>query len=225
MIPGSTPAAQWYGIAMRSESLSPARLEAFSDGVIAVVITVMVLELKVPLLDGPSGLRAVLPTLLLYALSFVQVGIYWTNHHYLIHEADSVSHATLWANLVFLFFLSLFPFATAWIGEKHLSSFSTALYAFVSFLPGASYTVLWLTVRKRSSVPPHASWAKMITSVAFYLLAIPIAFYGPGISVAMLIFVAILWLLPPRIDENHHHSRRTTHTAPNPSPGSDPPSS
>ena len=196
---------------MRSESLSPARLEAFSDGVIAVIITIMVLELKVPLLDGPAGLRAAFPAVLLYGLSFVQVGIYWVNHHYLIDEADSVSHATLWANLIFLFFLSLFPFATAWVGEKHLSSFSTALYSFVSFLPGASYTALWLTIRKRSTVPPHASWAKMITSIAVYLLAIPTAFYRPGLSVAMLIFVSILWLLPPRIDENHRHSHRTAH--------------
>lgn len=190
---------------MRTEELSPARLEAFSDGVIAVIITVMVLELKVPLNDGLEGLRAVVPTLLLYGLSFVQIGIYWVNHHYLIDEADSVSHASLWANLAFLFFLSLFPFATAWIGEKHLSSFSTALYAAVSFFPGCSYTLLWITIRRRSSVPAHASWAKMITSMCSYSLAIPVAFYRPGLSVALLVFVAILWLLPPPA-KNHHRA-------------------
>ncbi len=123
---------------MRTEGLSPARLEAFSDGVIAVIITIMVLELKVPVLDGIAGLRAVLPTLILYLLSFLQVGIYWVNHHYLIDEADSVSHSTLWANLVFLFFLSLFPFATAWVGEKHMSPSSTAFTPSSSLLPGAS---------------------------------------------------------------------------------------
>lgn len=183
---------------MHLESLSPARLEAFSDGVIAVIITIMVLELKVPVADGWAGVYAVLPTLILYLLSWVQVGIYWVNHHYLIDEADTVSHATLWANLIFLFCLSLFPFATAWLGEKHLSPFATALYAAVSLLPGISYTLLWLTVRKRSSVPPHASWAKMLTSTTLYTLAIPTAFVRPALSIAMIWLVALLWMLPPR---------------------------
>ena len=182
---------------MRTETLSPGRLEAFSDGVIAVIITVMVLELKVPALDGPAGLHAILPTVLLYALSFVQVGIYWVNHHYLINEAESISHATLWANLIFLFFLSLFPFATAWVGEKHVSPFSTAMYSVVSLLPGCSYTLLWLTIRKRSTVPPHASWPKMLTSMVLYALAIPTSFLRPAVAVAMLCFVAILWIAPP----------------------------
>ena len=183
---------------MHLESLSPARLEAFSDGVIAVIITIMVLELKVPVADGWAGVYGVLPTLILYLLSWVQVGIYWVNHHYLIDEADTVSHATLWANLIFLFCLSLFPFATAWLGEKHLSPFATALYAAVSLLPGISYTLLWLTVRKRSSVPPHASWAKMLTSTTLYTLAIPTAFVRPALSIAMIWLVALLWMLPPR---------------------------
>jgi uncharacterized membrane protein len=95
-----------------SERLSPSRLEAFSDGVIAVIITIMVLELKVPAQDGWAGLRAVAPTIFLYLLTFVQIGIYWVNHHYLIDEVESVSHGVLWANLIFLFCLSLFPFAT-----------------------------------------------------------------------------------------------------------------
>ena len=187
---------------MRTETLSPGRLEAFSDGVIAVIITIMVLELKVPALDGPAGLHIVLPTILIYALSFVQVGIYWVNHHYLVNEADSVSHATLWANLTFLFFLSLFPFATAWVGERHMSPFATAVYSAVSLLPGCSYTLLWLTIRKRSSVPPHASWAKMITSMALYAFAIPMSFVRPAVAVAMLCFVAVLWIVPPA--RKHH---------------------
>jgi uncharacterized membrane protein len=119
------------------QNLSPARLEAFSDGVIAVIITIMVLELKVPASDGVTGLRAVLPTVFLYLLTFVQVGIYWVNHHYLVDEVETVSHGILWSNLIFLFCLSLFPFVTDWIGIKGLSSFSTALYAGVSNSAGA----------------------------------------------------------------------------------------
>jgi len=106
-----------------SQNLSPARLEAFSDGVIAVIITIMVLELKVPVQDGLAGLRVVWPMLFLYLLTFVQVGIYWVNHHYLVDEVESVSHGILWANLAFLFFLSLFPFLTLWIGTRGLTNF------------------------------------------------------------------------------------------------------
>ena len=108
---------------MSRGSLSPARLEAFSDGVIAVIITIMVLELKVPQQDGMAGVRVVLPTVFLYLLTFVQVGIYWLNHHYLVNEVGSVSHGILWANLAFLFCLSLFPFATDWIRAKGFVAF------------------------------------------------------------------------------------------------------
>jgi uncharacterized membrane protein len=182
-------------------NLSPARLEAFSDGVIAVIITIMVLELKVPSLDGVAGLRAVLPTLTLYLLSFLQVGIYWVNHHYLLDEAETVTHGTLWANLIFLFCLSLFPFATDWVGEKHLSPFATALYAGVSILPGVSYAALWLSIRKKSSMPPHATWGKMIASTSLYTLAIPVAFYKPMMALGLIGIVAVMWLLPPSVDD------------------------
>ena len=183
---------------MSSQTLSPARLEAFSDGVIAVIITIMVLELKVPEhLEGIAGLRAIFPTLFLYLLSFVQVGIYWVNHHYLLDEAESVSHWTLWANLIFLFCLSLFPFATAWVGSKGLTSFAVALYAFTSLLPGFSYTLLWMAVRSRSTTPAHTSWYKQFSSVSLYILAIPTAFYSPRLSLAIMVFVAFLWILPP----------------------------
>jgi uncharacterized membrane protein len=182
------------------ENLSPARLEAFSDGVIAVIITIMVLELKVPALEGMAGVRAVLPTVFLYLLTFVQIGIYWVNHHYLIDEVEAVGHGILWANLIFLFFLSLFPFATDWIGTKGLSPFSTALYAAVSILPGVSYMVLWRLVRAQSPVPPHAHWGKQIGSVALYLTAIPVAFYRPSASLALIVMVGVIWLLPPRVE-------------------------
>ena len=185
---------------MSSANLSPARLEAFSDGVIAVIITVMVLELKVPEHDGLAGLRAVWPTVFLYLLSFVQIGIYWVNHHYLIDEVETVGHGILWANLIFLFCLSLFPFATDWIGAKGLSSFSTALYAAVSILPGVSYTLLWMLIRTQSPAPPHATWGRQIASVTLYLAAIPAAYYRPAASLALIAIVSLFWLLPPKAE-------------------------
>jgi uncharacterized membrane protein len=183
---------------MSRKSISPARLEAFSDGVIAVIITIMVLELKVPGPDGLAGLLVVLPTIFLYLLTFVQIGIYWVNHHYLVDEVETVSHGILWANLVFLFCLSLFPFATDWIGVKGVSSFTTALYAAVSIFPGLGYMVLWIQVRSQSAAPPHASWGKQIASVSLYLTAIPVAYYRPAASMALIGVVAVLWLLPPK---------------------------
>jgi uncharacterized membrane protein len=199
-------------VGVSREHLSPARLEAFSDGVISVIITIMVLELKVPAADGMAGLHAVAPTVLLYLLSFVQAGIYWVNHHYLIDEVETVSHGILWANLTFLFCLSLFPFATAWIGTKGLSPFSTALYAAVSVLPGVSYTVLWAMVRAQSVAPAHATWGKQVASVALYLGAIPVAYYRPMASLAMIATVAVMWLLPPSAeDAAESGSERASH--------------
>jgi uncharacterized membrane protein len=184
------------------QNLSPARLEAFSDGVIAVIITIMVLELKVPAQDGMAGLRVVLPTLCLYLLTFVQVGIYWVNHHYLVEEVETVSHGILWANLIFLFFLSLFPFVMLWIGTRGLSSFSTALYAAESSLPGFCYTVLAMQVRKQSTSPPHSSAVKQISSTVLYLLAIPVAYYRPWAAMVLIAIVAGLWLLPPKVEDS-----------------------
>ena len=183
---------------MSRKGLSPARLEAFSDGVIAVIITIMVLELKVPVPDGLSGVYVVLPTIFLYLLTFVQIGIYWVNHHYLIDEVETVGHGVLWGNLVFLFCLSLFPFATDWIGVKGLSSFSTALYATVSIFPGLGYMALWIQVRSQSTATSHAGWGKLIASVLLYLTAIPVAYYRPAASLALIGVVAVLWLLSPK---------------------------
>lgn len=189
---------------MRRKGLSPSRLEAFSDGIIAVIITIMVLELKVPGPDGFPGLRTVLPAVFLYLLTFVQIGIYWVNHHYLVDEIETVSHSILWANLMFLFCLSLFPFATDWIGVKGLSSFTTALYAAVSIFPGIGYMVLWTQIRSQSKAPAHASRGKQIASVFLYLAAIPLAYLRPAASLALIGFVAVLWLLPPKEDETRH---------------------
>ena len=193
---------------MSSQNLSPARLEAFSDGVIAVIITIMVLELKIPAQDGWAGLRVVGPTIFLYLLTFVQVGIYWVNHHYLIDECESVGHGILWANLMFLFCLSLFPFVTLWIGTKGLSSFSMALYAFASLLPGVCYTVLSGRVRKQSVAPPHASRGKEIASISLYLLAIPAAYFHTSLSLALILVVSVLWLLPPKVETGEADSWR-----------------
>jgi uncharacterized membrane protein len=199
--PGRENAAPCYGgIKMRRKGLTPGRLEAFSDGVIAVIITIMVLELKAPGPDGIAGLRAVLPAIVLYLLTFVQVGIYWVNHHYLVDEVETVSHGILWANLMFLFCLSLFPFATDWIGVKGLSSFTTAFYAAVSILPGLGFMALWAQVRSQSTAPAHTSWGKQIASVSLYLTAIPMAWYRPAASLALIGIVAVLWLLPPKAE-------------------------
>jgi len=147
-----------------------------------------------------AGVLAVLPTVCLYLLTFVQVGSYWVNHHYLVDEVETVSHGILWANLGFLFCLSLFPFATDWIGIKGLTSFTTALYAAVSILPGLGYMALWMQIRSQSSSPAHASWGKQIASVLLYLAAIPAAYLRPAASLALIGVVAVLWLRPPRAE-------------------------
>lgn len=183
---------------MSRQSLGPARLEAFSDGVIAVIITILVLELRVPGPDGLAGLRVVMPAIFLYLLTFVQIGIYWVNHHYLVDEVETVSHGILWTNLLFLFCLSLFPFATEWIGVKGLSSFTTALYAAVSIFPGLGYMSLWSQIRSKSTAPALENGGKQIASVALYLAAVPMAYVRPVASLALIAIVAVLWLLPPR---------------------------
>ncbi len=182
-----------------SKPLSPDRLEAFSDGVIAVIITIMVLELHVPgkEVSNLDGLRAVLPLLLVYLLSFVQTGIYWVNHHYLVDDLDHVTHGILWANLAFLFCLSLFPFATRWVGERGISSFSVALYAVISVLPAISWIILSTCICRTTRQPLAGSPIKQMTSTALYLGAIPAAFWSPNTALCMITLVAILWLVPP----------------------------
>jgi uncharacterized membrane protein len=181
---------------MNGKGAGTGRLEALTDGVIAVIITILVLELKVPAPRGMAGLVAVLPTVFLYLLTFVQIGIYWVNHHYLVDEADRVTHGMFWANLMFLFCLSLFPFAMEWIGTQGLSRFTAALYAAVSILPGLGYMALWTQIRcSRSS--SQISWGKQVASVLLYAAAIPAAWYRPGASLALIAVVAVLWLVPP----------------------------
>lgn len=181
--------------------LNSSRLEAFSDGVIAVIITIMVLDLRVPsthALGNAVALRADLRLVLLYLLSFVQVGIYWVNHHYLIDDVEEVSHGILWANLAFLFALSLFPFATNWVGERGISSFSIALYAVVGVLPAIAWVVLSNIICRHCGIPPAGSQAKQLVSASMYIAAIPVACYHPLLAIGLLVLVAILWLVPPR---------------------------
>jgi uncharacterized membrane protein len=176
------------------------RLEAFSDGVIAVIITIMVLELKVPPdnMTNLEGLRSLLPLLLVYLLSFVQTGIYWVNHHYLIDDLEHVTHGILWANLAFLFNLSLIPFATIWVGTRGISSFSIALYTVTCALPAISWSVLSNLICRHTGKPPAGSFAQQIFSSVLYLGAIPMAYVSPYISLGMIVLVAVRWLMPPR---------------------------
>ena len=183
-----------------SKPLSPGRLEAFSDGVIAVIITIMVLELHVPTkeISNTDGLRALLPLLLVYLLSFVQTGIYWVNHHYLVDDLDHVTHGILWSNLAFLFTLSLFPLATRWIGERGISSFSVALYAVCSVLPAITWIVLSNCICRTSGQPLAGSPIQQALSTALYLGSIPTSYWSPNVALGMIALVAVLWLLPPK---------------------------
>jgi uncharacterized membrane protein len=183
-----------------SDSLSPNRLEAFSDGVIAVIITIMVLELKVPPKDvgNIAGLHAILPLLLVYLLSFVETGIYWVNHHYLIDDLDHVTHGILWSNLAFLFCLSLIPFATTWVGIRGISSFSIALYTVCCALPAVSWIVLSTVICRSTGKPLAGSPLQQIISATLYLSAIFLSYVSPYIALGLIVVVAIRWLIPPR---------------------------
>ena len=179
------------------------RLEAFSDGVLAIIITIMVLELKVPHGEGFAALKPLLPVFLSYVLSFVYVGIYWNNHHHLFQSAKHVSGGILWANLHLLFWLSLFPFATGWVGENHFTPLPTAAYGVVLLMAGVSYYILQLAIIARQG--PDSLLAKAIgrdwkgkLSPLLYLAAIPLAFVSPWISNGLYVFVALIWLVPDR---------------------------
>ena len=191
------------------------RLEAFSDGVIAIIITIMVLELHVPAhADGLADLKPLIPVLLSYLLSFIYVGIYWNNHHHMFQSTTKVTGGILWANLHLLFWLSLFPFTTAWVGANHLAPAPTAIYAFVLMMAGVAYDILEHAIIRQqgeNSLLARAvgnRWKENISPLC-YLAAIPLAFVSPYISHALFIFVAILWLVPDRRIERaleHRHN-------------------
>jgi uncharacterized membrane protein len=179
------------------------RLNAFSDGVIAILITIMVLELRVPRTADPSALRELLPVFLAYVLSFVLIGIYWNNHHHMLNLTDRITGGILWANLHLLFWLSLMPFVTGWMGENHFAALPTALYGVVLLLAGVAYFILEQTIirsqgrysRLRDAV---GNDTKGKISVVVYLAAIPLAFVHQLISGVLYVAVALMWLIPDR---------------------------
>lgn len=179
------------------------RLEAFSDGVIAIIITIMVLELKTPHESDLAALLPLLPTFLSYVLSFVYVGIYWNNHHHLFQAVRHVNGATLWANLHLLFWLSLFPFATAWMGENHFAALPVALYGVVLLLAAIAYFALTRTLilcHGQDSTLANALGRdlKGKLSVLIYAVAILLAFAIPWLACALYVLVAVMWLVPDR---------------------------
>jgi|ERR1041385_1029547 uncharacterized membrane protein len=179
------------------------RLEAFSDGVIAIIITIMVLELRPPHLTELAALRPLLPVFLSYAMSFVFVGIYWSNHHHLFQAVEHVNGGVLWANLHLLFWLSLVPFVTAWIGATHFAAWPVALYGAVLVMAAVAYTIMTralLSIHPSDSVLATALGRdfKGKISIAINVAAVPLAFVKPWISCAMYVIVAVIWLAPDR---------------------------
>ena len=190
------------------------RLEAFSDGVLAIIITIMVLELHVPHEPTVGALRVLLPVLLSYVLSFVNVGIYWNNHHHMLHVTPRVSGGMLWANLHLLFWLSLVPFTTAWMGENHFAAPPTAAYGVVLLMAAIAYYILQRTILRSQAADSVLARAvgndlKGKLSPLFYLAAIPLAFVNPWISDALYVAVALMWLTPDRrIERAMEETRR-----------------
>jgi uncharacterized membrane protein len=186
--------------------MSKGRLEAFSDGVIAILITIMVLELKVPHGADWHALRPLLPVFLTYVLSFVFLGISWNNHHHMLHATHRINGAILWANLHLLFWLSLVPFATGWMGENHFAAPPTAAYGAVLLCAGIAYTILQAAIVHAQGPGSKLAVAlgtdmKGKLSVALYALAIPLAFFREWLSDALYVLVALMWLVPdPRIE-------------------------
>ncbi|MEO8360004.1 MAG: TMEM175 family protein [Vicinamibacteria bacterium] len=183
--------------------MSKGRLEAFSDGVMAIIITIMVLELKVPHGTDWEAITPLLPVFLSYVLSFVYIGIYWNNHHHMFHAASKVTGGTLWANLHLLFWLSLIPFVTGWMGENHFATLPVALYGVVLFMCGCAYYIL-----ARGLAAHHGQDSKLaralgkdakgVLSVVIYAIAIGLAFFSPALAGALYVVVALIWLIPDR---------------------------
>jgi uncharacterized membrane protein len=192
--------------------VSKGRLEAFTDGVIAILITILVLDLKIPRGADLHALEALLPVFLTYVLSFVFLGIYWNNHHHMLLAAERINGRILWANLHLLFWLSLVPFATGWMGENHFAAVPTAAYGAVLLLAGIAYTIL-----QNAIIAEHGSGSKLATavgndrkgkmSVLLYASAIPLAFVNQWVSDGIYVFVALLWLVPDKRIESRFQRR------------------
>ncbi len=179
------------------------RLEAFSDGVLAIIITIMVLELKVPHGEQIEALAPLVPVFFSYVLSFVYVGIYWNNHHHMLHTTHSVTGPILWANLHLLFWLSLFPFVTGWMGENHFAAMPSAVYGVVLFMAAVAYWILEQTIiaaQGSASLLREAlgsDWKGKASPVA-YAIGVLLAFWSPSLAQAMYVLVALIWLIPDR---------------------------
>jgi uncharacterized membrane protein len=187
--------------------MSSDRLKAFSDGVVAIIITIMVLELKVPHGADWSDLVAITPVFLSYVLSFVYVAIYWNNHHHLLHTSERVDSTILWANMNLLFWLSLIPFATAWMGENHFAPLPTALYGLALLMPAMAYFLLQKAIIRRHGAEGVLARAlgtdfKGKISLVLYLVAIGTAFVATWVSHLIYVAVALMWLMPDRRIEN-----------------------
>ncbi len=183
--------------------MSKARMETFSDGVIAILITIMVLQLRVPAGGHPSALLPLLPIFMSYVLSFVFLGIYWSNHHHLLQAVKHVDGRVLWANLHLLFWLSLTPFVTAWMGEHHFASWPVALYGIVFLFAAVAYFILTrvlIAVHGKDSIIATAvgSDVKGKISVIAYAVAIPVSFLHSLLACALYVLVAVVWLVPDR---------------------------
>jgi uncharacterized membrane protein len=179
------------------------RLEAFSDGVLAIIITIMVLEIHVPHGAELADLAPLYPTFLCYALSFIFIGIYWNNHHHMLQAVRSVNGAVLWANHFLLFSLSTIPFATAWMGENHFAAIPVALYGVPLFFSGMAYSVLCSALLRHNGKDSAlarslGSDLKPKVSMIAYAAAVPIGFYVPTLSLALYVAVAVMWLIPDR---------------------------
>jgi uncharacterized membrane protein len=183
--------------------MTKGRLEAFSDGVIAVIITIMVLEMKVPHGDDLAALKPLIPVLLSYVLSFVFVGIYWNNHHHMLHASRYVNGPVLWANLHLLFWLSLVPFVTGWMGDNHFAGVPVALYGGVMLMCGVAYAILvrqLVALHGTDSALAHAigSDRKGNISLVLYAVAIPLTFASEWIALGLYVVVAVMWFIPDR---------------------------
>jgi uncharacterized membrane protein len=179
------------------------RLEAFSDGVLAIIITIMVLELKVPLGSDIAALSPLLPVFLSYVLSFIYLGIYWNNHHHMLHATRNISGAILWANLHLLFWLSLVPFVTGWMGENHFAAAPTALYGVVLLMAAIAYWILQRAIMAKQGRDSLLAVAvgtdlKGKISPVLYAIAIPSAFINEWIADGLYVLVALMWLIPDR---------------------------
>jgi uncharacterized membrane protein len=183
--------------------MSKNRLEAFSDGVVAVLITIMVLELKVPHGNGWETVEPLMPGLLTYVLSFVFLGIYWNNHHHMLHTVDRINGSILWANHHLLFWLSLVPFTTGWMGENHWAPLPTAVYGAVLLMAGIAFLILEKTIIRHQGAHSKLKAAvgkdiKGKLSAALYVIAIPLAFVHQLVADAIYVAVALMWLIPDR---------------------------